>query len=43
MPAPLMHVALALIALKGPFSNANKKDFIVGTSFPDIRYLTLTR
>jgi len=39
MPAPLMHIALAIIALKGPFNNTNKKDFILGTSFPDIRYL----
>jgi hypothetical protein len=39
MPAPLMHIALAFIALEGPFSHTSKKDFIVGTSFPDIRYL----
>lgn len=38
MPAALIHVALALIALNGPFSYVDKKDFIVGTSFPDIRY-----
>lgn len=38
MPAPLMHIALALIALAGPFSRFDKKNFIVGTSFPDIRY-----
>lgn len=41
MPAPLLHVALAVIALRGPLEGIDKKIFIIGTSFPDIRYLNV--
>ena len=41
MPAPLIHVALAIIAMNGPCSKSDKKSFIIGTCFPDIRYLNV--
>ncbi|KKQ32333.1 MAG: hypothetical protein US49_C0010G0033 [candidate division TM6 bacterium GW2011_GWF2_37_49] len=41
MPAPLIHVALAIIALQGQLEGVDKKSFIIGTSFPDIRYLNV--
>lgn len=38
MPAPVMHIVLGLLIL--PFlPDKNPQEFIVGTSFPDIRYL----
>ena len=38
MPAPVMHIALSLLML--PFlPDKDPKEFILGTSFPDIRYL----
>ena len=40
MAAPIAHVFLAVQMLAGPFSGLfNEKEFILGTSFPDIRYL----
>lgn len=37
MPAPVTHIVLALLVL--PFlPNKEKRDFILGASFPDIRY-----
>lgn len=40
MAAPIAHIFLAIQMLAGPFNGLyNEKDFIVGTSFPDIRYL----
>jgi len=40
MAAPIAHIFLALQMLIGPFKGLfNEKEFIVGTSFPDIRYL----
>jgi hypothetical protein len=43
MPAPLIHVALAIIAIQGPFLGVDKKSFIIGTCFPDIRYLNVIK
>ncbi|MFH1832314.1 MAG: hypothetical protein ABH827_05960 [bacterium] len=46
MAAPITHIILALIVLNGPLkdSNFDQKEFIIGTSFPDIRYtLTIER
>ena len=38
MPAPVMHIVLSLLVL--PFlPDKDPKEFILGTSFPDIRYL----
>jgi len=38
MPAPIMHIALSLLIL--PFlPDKSPREFIVGASFPDIRYL----
>jgi len=40
MAAPIAHIFLALQMLSGPFKGLfNEKEFLVGTSFPDIRYL----
>ena len=40
MAAPIAHVFLAVQMLAGPFKGLfNEKEFIVGTSFPDIQYL----
>lgn len=40
MAAPITHIILALVILKsGLLPNFNEKEFIIGTSFPDIRYL----
>jgi hypothetical protein len=40
MAAPIAHVFLAIQFLAGPLQNMfNEEEFIVGTSFPDIRYL----
>ena len=37
MPAPVTHIVLALLVM--PFlPGKNKRDFVLGTSFPDIRY-----
>jgi len=43
MPAPVTHIVLALSILP-MLPDKNKEEFLIGTSFPDIRYLgTLTR
>ncbi len=40
MAAPIAHIFLAIQMLAGPLSGLfNEKEFIIGTSFPDIRYL----
>lgn len=40
MAAPIAHIFLAVQLLAGPCKGLfNEKEFIVGTSFPDIRYL----
>jgi hypothetical protein len=40
MAAPIAHIFLAVQMLAGPFAGLfNEKEFILGTSFPDIRYL----
>jgi len=40
MAAPIAHIFLAMQMLAGPFDGLfNEIEFIVGTSFPDIRYL----
>lgn len=40
MAAPVAHIWLALVVLAGPLHNKfEQAPFIVGTSFPDIRYL----
>src|SRR5438552_12343909 len=42
MAAPIAHIFLALEMLTGPFSGLfNEREFIIGTSFPDIRYLNV--
>ena len=38
MAAPLGHIYLALQLLNRPFNGVNPQDFLIGTSFPDIRY-----
>ena len=40
MPGPVAHLVLALQILNGPCINKNKEKFLIGTSFPDIRYIT---
>lgn len=39
MAAPITHIVLAEKIFDKYFSTKNKKEFYVGTSFPDIRYL----
>lgn len=40
MAAPIAHIFLAIQMLMGPFKGMfDEKEFIIGTSFPDIRYL----
>lgn len=40
MAAPLAHIFLAAKMLTGPLKGFfNEKEFIIGTSFPDIHYL----
>jgi len=40
MAAPISHVFLAIQVLSGPLAHKfNEQEFIIGTSFPDIRYL----
>ena len=39
MAAPITHIVLASKVYDQFFSNFSKKDFLIGTSFPDIRYL----
>lgn len=39
MPAPISHIFLALHVLVGSLQNVDRHSFILGTSFPDIRYL----
>ena len=44
MAAPITHIVLTEKVFNNIFSNSDKKDFIIGTSFPDIRYLgTISR
>lgn len=38
MSAPVAHIILALLMLPKHFPDKNPKEFIIGTSFPDIRY-----
>lgn len=43
MAAPIAHIFLAVQMLAGPFKGLfDEKEFIIGTSFPDIRYLKVT-
>lgn len=44
MAAPIAHIFLALELLSDPLAEKNfdEKEFILGTSFPDIRYLNIT-
>lgn len=39
MAAPVTHIVLTEKIFNKYFKNKNKKDFFVGTSFPDVRYL----
>ncbi|MFC1842900.1 hypothetical protein ACFLYU_04545 [Candidatus Dependentiae bacterium] len=39
MSAPIAHIVLALLMLPKHFPDKDVKEFIIGTSFPDIRYL----
>ena len=39
MAAPITHIALTEKIFNNIFHNYDKKEFIIGTSFPDIRYL----
>lgn len=42
MAAPIAHIFLALQILAGPLKGRfDEKEFLIGTSFPDIRYLKL--
>jgi len=45
MAAPIAHLYLALQILAGPLksNNFDHKEFILGTSFPDIRYLKVIK
>jgi len=38
MAAPIGHIYLALQLLNGPLKDVNHQEFLIGTSFPDIRY-----
>jgi hypothetical protein len=38
MAAPIGHIYLALRLLAGPLQNFDQQDFLIGASFPDIRY-----
>lgn len=38
MPAPITHIVLADKVFDKYFSDKDRKDFFIGTSFPDIRY-----
>ena len=38
MAAPIGHIYLALQLLNGPLKEVNHQEFLIGTSFPDIRY-----
>jgi hypothetical protein len=39
MAAPITHIVLSHKIFKTHFKHHNKKEFFIGTSFPDIRYL----
>ena len=39
MAAPITHIALTEKVFNKHFSNKNRRDFYIGTVFPDIRYL----
>jgi hypothetical protein len=39
MATPITHIVLTDKIFKDKFSNFDRKDFYIGTSFPDIRYL----
>jgi len=44
MAAPIGHIYLALKMLSGPLNGVDEQKFLIGTSFPDIRYtIGLTR
>lgn len=43
MAAPIAHIFLAVQMLAGPLKHFNEKEFIIGTSFPDIRYLNVIK
>ncbi|HBR70684.1 TPA: hypothetical protein DIC20_01215 [Candidatus Dependentiae bacterium] len=38
MAAPIGHIYLALQMLTGPLNGIDEQNFLIGTSFPDIRY-----
>jgi len=39
MAAPIGHIFLSLVMLSNSLTDKNEKEFILGTSFPDIRYI----
>ncbi len=43
MPGPITHIALTDKVFNKYFKDKNKKDFFIGTSFPDIRYLKIIK
>ncbi len=43
MATPIVHVVLTDKIFNKFFINRNKKDFFIGTSFPDIRYLRIIK
>ncbi len=44
MAAPIAHIFLAVQMLLGPLQGLfNEQEFILGTSFPDIRYLKVVQ
>jgi len=40
MAAPIGHIFLSLVMLSSSLADKSEKEFILGTSFPDIRYIT---
>jgi len=43
MAAPITHIALTEKIFDKFFKDKKRKDFFIGTLFPDIRYLKITR
>lgn len=43
MAAPITHIVLAEKVFNNHFSNLSKDKFLVGTSFPDVRYLRVIK
>ena len=39
MAGPIGHIVLALSLLNGPLADKDRAAFMLGTTFPDIRYL----